>query len=163
MEHRIDSISEKKLTGKRIQMSFANNRTFELWSGFMPRRKEITHTIGTELWSLQVYPATFYENFNPNALFDKWAAVEVKDFEKLPEGMETFILPSGLYAVFLYKGAASAAAPAFDYIFKTWLPASKYILDNRPHFEILGEKYKNESPDSEEEIWIPVKLVDLKG
>jgi AraC family transcriptional regulator len=30
-------------------------------------------------------------------------------------------------------------------------------LDNRPHFEILGEKYKQGSPDSEEEIWIPVK------
>jgi PhnB protein len=24
--------------------------------------------------------------------------------------------------------------------------------------EILGEKYKNESPDSEEELWIPIKL-----
>jgi AraC family transcriptional regulator len=35
---------------------------------------------------------------------------------------------------------------------------SAYDLDNRPHFEILGEKYKNESPDSEEELWIPVKL-----
>jgi hypothetical protein len=24
--------------------------------------------------------------------------------------------------------------------------------------KILGEKYKNESPDSEEELWIPIKL-----
>jgi len=30
-------------------------------------------------------------------------------------------------------------------------------LDNRPHFEVLGEKYKNGDPESEEEIWIPVK------
>jgi len=38
------------------------------------------------------------------------------------------------------------------------LPNSDYELDNRPHFEILGKKYKNNSADSEEEIWIPVKL-----
>jgi AraC family transcriptional regulator len=35
---------------------------------------------------------------------------------------------------------------------------SKYLLDNRPHFETLGEKYKNEDPSSEEEVWIPIKL-----
>jgi AraC family transcriptional regulator len=34
------------------------------------------------------------------------------------------------------------------------------VLDNRPHFEILGEKYKQGSTDAEEEIWIPVSLKD---
>ena len=34
---------------------------------------------------------------------------------------------------------------------------SKYSIDNRPHFEIIGEKYKNNDPNSEEEIWIPIK------
>ena len=34
---------------------------------------------------------------------------------------------------------------------------SEYEFDNRPQFEILGEKYKNNAPDSEEEIWIPIK------
>ncbi|MDP5096829.1 MAG: GyrI-like domain-containing protein [Flavobacterium sp.] len=37
------------------------------------------------------------------------------------------------------------------------MPNSEYQLDNRPHFEILGAKYKNNAPDSEEEIWIPIK------
>jgi len=30
-------------------------------------------------------------------------------------------------------------------------------LDDRPHFEVLGDKYKNADPDSEEEIWIPIR------
>jgi AraC family transcriptional regulator len=38
------------------------------------------------------------------------------------------------------------------------LPASEYVVDNRPHFEILGAQYKNNEPDSEEEIWIPIQL-----
>ena len=74
--------------------------------------------------------------------------------------METFTLIGGLYVVFLYQGIASAGAKTFQYILGTWLPNSEYTLDNRPHFEILGEKYKNEDPSSEEEIWIPIKFKD---
>jgi AraC family transcriptional regulator len=42
-------------------------------------------------------------------------------------------------------------------MFREWLPASGYELDDRPHFEILGERYKNNDPDSEEELWFPVR------
>jgi len=42
--------------------------------------------------------------------------------------------------------------------FGTWLPNSEYALDNRPHCDILGKKYKNDDPSSEEEIWVPIKL-----
>jgi AraC family transcriptional regulator len=97
------------------------------------------------------------EKFNPYALFEKWAAIEVPDFEIIPVEMETFVLTGGLYAVFVHKGAASTGPETFRYIFGTWLPNSGYSLGNRPHFEILGDKYKNEDPDSEEEVWIPIK------
>ena len=71
--------------------------------------------------------------------------------------METFTLPEGLYLAFNYRGKASDAAPFFQYILGEWLQQSDFLLDDRPHFEVLGEKYMNDSPDSEEEIWIPVK------
>jgi AraC family transcriptional regulator len=62
----------------------------------------------------------------------------------------------GLYAVFNYKGS-NMDHSIFEYIFRSWLPDSEYYLDNRPHFEVLGDKYKNNDPSSEEEIWIPIK------
>ena len=158
MEPRIEHLREKKLAGKRMTMSLAANRTGELWRSLMPRRKEITNNIGTDLYSLQVYPEKYFEDFDPRAEFEKWALVEVKDFSGLPDDMETFSLPGGLYAVFLHRGPASQGARTFQYIFTNWLPRSQCVLDDRPHFEILGEKYKNEAPDSEEEIWVPVKL-----
>jgi AraC family transcriptional regulator len=65
-------------------------------------------------------------------------------------------LPSGLYAVFDYKGSSNDQS-IFLYIFGSWLPNSGYNLDDRPHFEVLGNKYKNNDPTSEEEIWIPIK------
>ena len=70
--------------------------------------------------------------------------------------METFTLNGGEYAVFDYKGSSNDGS-IFQYIFMTWLPNSEYQLDNRPHFEVLGEKYKNNDPTTEEEIWIPIK------
>ena len=157
MTPRIELLLEKKLVGKRIRMSFANDKTGELWRSFMPRRKEITNAVTTDLLSLQVYekPLT-YADFTPTTEFEKWALVEVVDFETIPDGLEAFTLPGGLYAVFLYKGASSEFAETFHYIFGTWLPNSEYTLDNRPHFEILGEKYKNNDPTSEEEIWVPI-------
>jgi len=72
--------------------------------------------------------------------------------------METFTIPAGMYAVFLYKGTPAEFGPTFNYIFNTWLPGSAYEADDRPHFEVLGEKYKNNDPESEEEIWVPIRL-----
>ena len=142
-----------------MRMSFAVNKTFELWRSFMLRQNEVQNRLNTDMISMQVYdPSCNFREFELHAEFEKWAAVEVTGFELVPEGMEPFTIPAGLYAVFLHKGAASEGERTFRYIFGTWLPASDYELDNRPHFERLGAKYKNNDPESEEEIWIPVKL-----
>lgn len=157
MEARIDVIGEKRLVGKRMKMSLSDNRTGDLWRRFMSNRNEIKDIIGTDMYSIQVYDYLYFRNFNPNTQFEKWAAIEVANFDRVPDEMETITLAGGLYAVFLHKGAANTAPKTFQYIFGTWLPNSEYALDERPHFEVLGEKYKNEDPNSEEEIWIPIK------
>jgi len=140
-----------------MTMSYADNKTGVLWRSFMPRLNEIQNNVGTDLYSMQIYSPLFFDNLDPNQEFEKWAAIEVWDFDSVPNEMETFTLTGGLYAVFLYRGAASAGAETFRYILGTWLPNSDYLLDDRPHFEILGKKYKNDDPHSEEEIWIPIK------
>lgn len=142
MVPRIEILSEKKLVGKRIKMSFSNNRTGELWQTFMPVRRYIKNNIGTELYSIEVYKPKFFDHFNPETEFDKWAAIEVTSFDTVPEGMEVIILPGGLYAVFVHKGPASIGPGTYQYIFATWLPASGFILDNRPHFAIMGSNIK---------------------
>lgn len=158
MEPRIEILTEKKLIGQYIHMSLGNNKTIELWKNFMPRRNEIKNNLTTELFSMQVFDSSFdFKDFNPETIFEKWAAMEVSDFDATPNSMNTYILSGGLYAVFFYKGL-STDTKIFQYIYGTWLPASDYLLDNtRPHFEILGEKYKNDDLESEEEIWIPIK------
>ncbi len=155
---RIDTQHQKKLVGRKLRMSLIDNRTFELWSSFMPHRNKIPGITGSDLYSVQVYDSVLnLQPFNPAEEFDKWAAAEVNSVQYIPDGMETLVIPAGLYAVFLHKGTADKAPQTFRYIFSEWLPSSGYILDARPHFEILGEKYKNNHPDSEEGVWIPIR------
>lgn len=159
MTPRIEILTEKKLIGKRLKMSLTNDRTYDLWHGFMPHRKEIKNNLSNDLFNLKVFdPSYDFQHFNPDAEFEKWAAMEVSDFENIPENMEPFVLNEGLYAVFIHKGPASEGAATFGYIFGTWLPNSEYKIDLRPHFDLLGEKYKKDDPDSEEDIWVPIKL-----
>ncbi len=156
MTPRIETTNEKKLVGKRLTMSFANYKVAELWQSFLPLRKDITNNLTNDLISLVIYKPTHFTDFKPTNEFERWATVEVTDFDNVPNEMESFILPSGYYAVFDYKGS-SADNSIFQYILGTWLPNSNYVLDDRPHFEVLGDKYKNNDPTSEEEIWIPIK------
>lgn len=150
-------MAEKKLAGKKLVMTYANNRTPELWRSFMPRRKEVKNNVDNNLISMQVYgPGFDFNRFDPHKEFVKWAAIEVTGFDNVPAEMETYVLPAGLYAVFLHKGSSTDLSTV-NYIFGEWLPHSDYVLDQRPHFELLGEKYKNADPASEEEFWIPVK------
>lgn len=146
----------RKLAGKQMDMSLADNKTSLLWSSFMPLRRLINNSLSNNVISLQIYPEDF--NFEIDTIFRKWAVTEVSDFENIPPIFDTFTLPEGLYAVFSYKGL-NTDNRIFRYIFSDWLPKSDYKADNsRPHFEVLGDKYKNNDPDSEEEIWIPIKL-----
>lgn len=158
MHPRIIYIQPKKLIGKRVRMSIVKDRTVELWQSFMPAKSEISNTINKLFYSVQVFDSEkYFDQFLPEAEFEKWAAVEVSDYNDIPGEMEALYIPDGLYAIFDYKGPANEAMPFFQYIFGTWLPSSDFTVDNRPHIALMGEKYRGNDPDSEEEIWVPVK------
>ncbi len=157
MAPRIETRPETKLAGVHSTMSLMHNTTRTLWQSFMQCRKTIPNAAGNDLYSVQFYAPDYFTAFNAGNVFEKWATAPVTDFNQVPEGMEALLLPGGTYAVFLHKGGPAAGVQTFQYIFGTWLPGSDFILDvNRPHFEILGDKYRNDDPESEEEIWIPV-------
>lgn len=157
-EPRIRILPKTQLAGLKTYMSYSHNTTGLLWKRFMPEYHKITDTAGKELYSVEVYDnPDFFRNFEPAREFEKWAAVAVESGAVLPKGFTFFVLPSGKYAVFNYKGKSGEAAEIYRYIYSEWIPNSKYRLDSRPHFALMGAKYKNDHPDSEEEIWIPVR------
>lgn len=157
LQARIRSCNEILLAGHVLEMSLIENRTRELWAGFGPVRRKIMGASPTELYSVEVYPGLeYFQSFNPQRSFRKWACVRIEDSAGLPKGVQTLLLPAGMYAVFLYRGSPEEVSGFYQQIFTEWLAQSKYQLDDRPHFAVMGENYRPGDPQSEEEIWIPV-------
>ncbi|MEN9447138.1 MAG: hypothetical protein RJA25_428 [Bacteroidota bacterium] len=152
---KIVAFSEKKTIGNKLEMTFLENKTFQLWNTFMPRHREIKNRVGVHRISLQNYADNF--QLDPTIPFVKRALLEVSDYEYIPEGMESYTITEGLFAVFKYDGPSKNAIEVFQYIYNVWLPNSDYELDNREHFEIIGENYTLEG-NADEEIYIPIKF-----
>ncbi len=144
-----------KLVGMKRTVSMENFDPSGLWRSLMPRLGEIGNPVSRDLFSIAIYGPGYFSAFDPKTPFEKWAAREVSEFGDIPSEMGSLEIPAGLYAVFPYKGLSSDRS-VYEYIFGSWLPTSGYQLDHRPHFEVLGEKYRNNDPESEEEIWVPV-------
>jgi AraC family transcriptional regulator len=157
MKPKIETIQARKLVGFRQQMSLAENLTAQLWRSFMPRRHEVKNRATNEYISMQVYSVTGGQIFSPTTVFEKWAVVEVLADDSVPDGMESYTLAGGQYAVFVHNGPASAAPKTMRHIFGTWLPDSEFVLDNREHFEILPDGYDPLDKHAHEEIWIPIR------
>lgn len=153
---KITVLQPKKLVGLSITMSLTNNLTGQLWQQFGPLIKQVPNRLTSDKISMQMYPSNYYTAFSPTNEFEKWATVEVDSFDNIPKELNAFELTGGLYAVFAYKGSSDDPT-IFQYIFSEWLPQSTYAIDDRPHFEVLGQNYRNNDPNSEEEIWIPIK------
>ncbi|WKN33397.1 GyrI-like domain-containing protein [Porifericola rhodea] len=153
----IEKIPGILLVGHCMQTSHQEEQTTTLWQGFMPRRKEISELSSSDLYSVEEYDEDFFLNYAPDRKFNKWAACPVKRIVALPQGMVSITIPAGLYARVHYQGKGSEAASVYQSFFQTWLPASGYMLDNRPHFARMGEKYKNEDLTSEEDLFFPIR------
>lgn len=105
---------------------------------------------------MQIYSRPTVQAPSPDELFVKWAAVEVTDLDVVPEGMQSYSLAGGFYAVFDHRGPATDTSTIRS-VFGEWLPNAEYVLDNREHFEVLPENYDPFDPDAHEEYWIPVR------
>lgn len=145
------------MIGMHLEMSISHDQTFKLFSTFMPRKKEIK-SLSQDVCSIQLYDdKTAFNDFSPATIYTKWAAVEVDKKQPLPAEMQELNIPAGKYAVFIHKGTVEDFFQKTNpFIYGEWLPKSGFSLANRPHFQIMGEKYRNNDPESEEEVWIPI-------
>ena len=156
--NRVVLLAEKPLIGMRASMTRAADATPALWQRFMPRRGEVANAIGESLYSVQLFSGVAaFENFTPDTVFEKWAAVEVDGTSGVPDGMESLSLSAGHYAVFDHQGPPGEFAKSLYYIFVEWLPQSEWQLDDRPHFEVLQPGWRADDPEAREEVWIPVR------
>ena len=82
----------------------------------------------------------------------------VSDLAETPDILFGKILPAATYAVFTVKGGVDKISETFRYAYDQWLPASKYQMAYPFDFELYDERFKGHEPDSELDLYLPVKL-----
>ncbi|EPR70267.1 putative transcription regulator, MerR family [Winogradskyella psychrotolerans RS-3] len=156
MNPKIKESSEIKVIGLSAKIKrHEQHKIVALWKQFMPRKHELETLASEELIAIQVF--SLQKNGEPKEEFEIWACAEVTDFKTMPQNLKSFTIPSGKYAVFLHKG--TNARLTYENIMSKWLENSGYLIDDRPHFQVMGETYENGSPDSEEDFYVPIRLI----
>ena len=155
---RIENISKRKLIGLSIEDSLKQNEIVNVWKKFIPLSKDIPENVKGQFCSLSIYASVnFMNDFSNQTKFKRGAFVEVNDLNYTHNKLETFFA-EGLFAVFLHKGLPSEGEKTFRFIFEQWLIESEYEWALPYHFERLPLNYNPNNPESEEEIWLPIKL-----
>ncbi|MBU1011884.1 MAG: AraC family transcriptional regulator [Bacteroidetes bacterium] len=68
------------------------------------------------------------------------------------------VIAGGKYAIFKYKGPYTNLEQVYNYIFKNWLPASNYELEDKPCFEkYLNNPEKHKPENYKTHIYVPLK------
>ena len=159
-EPEISVLPRTILIGLSIDLALSDNevKTLSLWQEFMPKRKRVTNCLDNNLWSVQIFDKASLNFCDSNRIFQKWAAIRVTNTNDVPEGLKSYTIEGGLYAVFVHRGTASRFMEKLSYIVNTWLPHSEYLWDNREQFEIMKSDYNPNNPSAVEEVWIPIKM-----
>jgi AraC family transcriptional regulator len=130
--------------------------TASLWRRFMPRLDEIESRVGSALISMRIFRRESGGGLTPHTPYEEWAAVEVSEAARVPDGMMSATIPEGMYAVFIHSGPPSTFPETVRHIFGRWLPSSDFELADRPHLAVMPADYRPDDPNAREEIHVPV-------
>lgn len=121
----------------------------QLWQALGPRSGEIEMVDDTAAYGISA-------NIDQETgEFDYVAGFEVSSAEDVPEGMVAFEVPGGRYAVF--STTLPKIGETFDQAYHTWLPQAGHQPRSGPEFELYDERFDPQDPDSEFDLYIPIK------
>ncbi len=141
--------------GLTCKTSLSENLEPQLWDQFIVRSNEITGS--KDIW-LGVFPYKNILNFGDFAddyIFEYIAGLVVENFNSMPSGMISRIIPSSSYAVFTHKGSLDNLEKTYKYIFRDWFKNSGYLIKEADQIEIYDERFTG-LDNSEMEICIPI-------
>ncbi len=160
MEPKIEVKKEFKVVGMRGSTTLKNNVIPQMWTNFFPRMAEIKNRINYDSsYGICECSDMDLPQFTDETPFNELVCVEVKNFNDIPAGMVSKIIPSQKYAVFTHRGPLDNLRQTYDYIYKTWLPSSGHeIACKMDDFECYDARFKGvDNPGSEFDIYVPIK------
>lgn len=125
-----------------------HNEIKGMWGEFVPRIGEIKHPD----YSWGTYGICRGEANEEIPWY--LAGVEVTRVEEVPDGMVVWEIPQQTYAVF--PCTLPTLHEAYRFAFEDWLPDSSYQRVDGPDFELYGEEFEPDDPESRMYVYVPV-------
>jgi AraC family transcriptional regulator len=138
MEPKIVSRPGSTVVGIKYRGKNENNEIPQIWQALDPRVEEISANMDMATGE-----------------FDYIAGFEVSSAEAVPEGMVSFEVPGGKYAVF--TTTLPKIGETFHNAYDAWLPQASYQPAGGPEFELYDERFDPQDPNSTFELYIPIK------
>jgi len=150
MDPRIVSWPAFRVVGLKYRGKNEKNEIPQLWQSIGPRVGEIKNIADDHV--AYGISANMDESTGE---FDYIAGSEVSTAKEIPEGMFCFEVPDAKYAVF--STTLPKIGETFHNAYHTWLPESGYQATGGPELEVYDERFDPQDPDSEFDLYIPVK------
>ena len=125
-----------------------------LWDRLIGQAAHIPNRIGDAMFGV-IYGRPETERTHPHEL-QYIAAVPVNSTAEIPEGMVSWTVPAGTYAVCTHRGPIRTIGETVSVIYRGWLPQSAYQHAETADVELYDDRFCYAGADSEMEIWIPV-------
>lgn len=153
MEPKIITRPEMKIVGIASQYDNDDLDLHRLWSAFKPYRENIPNR--AEMDAFGIYES--YEENDGEVCFVYICAVAVSNFDAIPKGLTSRVIPEQTYAKFMHKGPVANLNETLKYIWGSWLPKSKYEYVEKPDFELFPEGFDDKDPENVLYLHIPVR------
>lgn len=154
MEHKIIEKDEFLVIGMPVKISLKDpgyqKKIMGLWKAFMPRVKEIKNRKNELLYGT----CNISEGIEGDECsFEHIAGVEVESAEDIPEGMKAQKVPAAKYFVVTHKGRAEEIGKTYCAIEEEIKKLSLKEDRNKIFFELYDERFRENSDDSEFDIY----------
>jgi len=157
-EPRVEKREAFLVAGVSVENTMEQEAMMGVWMKFLEIAEKIPTAIGDVYYGVN-YVTAGYDPMKETG-YGYMAATEIKSEEGLPEGLTVRKVPASMYLVFIHKGPVQEMMKTFQYIYEEYMPKAKYKALTSDTLEVYGEDFKEDSPDSMIEIWIPVKPIE---
>jgi AraC family transcriptional regulator len=153
MEPRLVDRDKIKLVGLPFYGDPANGNFTKAWHRLMQIELPTQRVNETVHYGVELYGSEFHQEHQ----WMYFPSVEVQDLQDTPGILFAKTLPASRYAVFHVTGGLSKISEIFRFAYDQWIPASDYEVAYPYDFEYYGEDFKGDMPESEMDLYIPIK------
>ncbi len=151
---RITTLKDVPIAGLLKVGSFKDMNYPQVWEEFFPIYDKMKHDSNAKFYGTMYWDANTPETADMQVSY--MVGVPVKVLKSIDKPFEKHVIKGGEYAVFIHKGPVDKIMETYDYIYGTWFKNSGYKDRYGDVFEYYDERFKDQSPDSIVEIWIPI-------